>query len=118
MADRYYFVIVKIGGQKPLIERLQKAAPEILLALTKVSNGNMEQAFRSTDGSTFGYLVKTGAFAQTILQALHTSPTDSYTSNIGESPLQGDDAAFVLELGEDIKGDNLFNRAKTWLQRH
>jgi hypothetical protein len=100
-----YLVIVQLIKSSD-IKRISRDAPEIIAMLNQVSHGELEQAFRSGDGTLFGYFAKTS-----------TDPVFLRAEFEKSKSTTNGDAILIIELGEDFKGVG-FSRAWTWLQHH
>jgi hypothetical protein len=117
--EKHFLVHFQIGGQKPTAERLQEVVPYITGALDKISRGNKELAYRSNDGSTFGFMIRSGLSAPSIIRTLESPAKVGYhlTENLDESALNNQDRYFVLEIGE-ARVERGYSRPFTWLTHH
>ncbi len=109
--DSKYLVLIKLGGDGPMLDRIRSAAPFVQSTLSSISRNDMQLAFSSDDGGTFGFLVNTGLNAGQIKSRLENPGTD------GGTELTRDDSVMALEFGEDTSWAG-FTRAGTWLQHH
>ncbi len=100
-----YLIIVQLIKSSDM-QRIAREFPEIVSMLNQVARGELEQAFRSSDGTLFGYFAKTS----TNLVFLRAEFEKSKSTTNG-------DAILIVELGEDFNGVG-FSRAWTWLQHH
>lgn len=100
-----YLFIARLKSDSDL-DRVKQVAPDILQLLTRFSNGEQENVFRSNDGQLFGVFLRT-AINPHIIRAEFEKLTS--TEN-------GDDA-LIIEVGEGRAGIG-FSRAWTWLQHH
>jgi hypothetical protein len=96
--------IVQLAKDSTL-QRLHNDVPKIVEFLSRFSKGEHEQAFRSNDGTLFGFFLKTDS--PHFLEA-------EFDKCAGT---RNGDTFFVFEVGKPI-GANGFGRAWTWLQRH
>jgi hypothetical protein len=100
-----YLGIVQLKSDST-IERIREDVPKILDLFTQLSNGEQEQAFRSSDGLLFGILFKSSRPGP----VMRAEFDRCYGTRDG-------DAFLVFEAGELATGQG-FSRAWTWLQRH
>lgn len=121
-AEKRFLVHIRIGSAAPSRQRLIDACPAVKATIERLSNGNCQLAYTSSDGGTFGYLLKTSKPSAMIRAEIEG--TSNKPPKYGEdepmppsSPLLNDDCILVLEIGEDFAGHG-FSRAWTWLQRH
>lgn len=111
---RHVLVVFHLVDCSP--ERLRDVVPRIQGALTKLSEGPFEQAFRSSNADLVAYGIKTKLAAGQIQAALE-SPGGRFDGT--HPPLEGRDELLVLEIGADYSaGRKGFSRFLTWLQRH
>lgn len=108
--EKHYLVIVKYGGEEPVINRIRESAPQIKQTIERISAGNCKLAFTSEGGDLFGYFVKTKSRAGVIKAAL-----DGETRSTDISSLRNDDSVLVLELGQDFNARG-FSNVWGWLQ--
>lgn len=102
-AARYLVVIqLEKGGS----DRLAEDVPVLMEWLRRLSGGEQEIAFRSTDGTLFGVLLKTA-----------TPPRVIRSQFEGSEASRGNDAILILPIGDGFTGSG-FSRAWTWLQHH
>lgn len=103
--DKKCLLVVQLRKDSTL-ERLASDVPEIVKYVAGFSKGEHEIAFRSTDGMTFGFLLKT----KTPQFLIHEFEKCKGTVD--------GDAAVAVEVGDLIGGSPGMARVWTWLQRH
>jgi hypothetical protein len=100
-----FCIVVQLRPDTDL-KRLSEDFPKILGLFNRLSDGKVEQIFRSSDGTLFGYFLKTA----TLLQFIRAE-FDKLDSTVNG------DAFLIYEVGEQFAGLG-FSRAWTWLQHH
>ncbi len=98
-----YLAVIQFNGDTPIAE-LAKRVPGLQGFIASMSDGEMEQVFRSPEGLTFGMFFKSGLPAGLIRDKL-----DRATAN-GDS--------FLVFGDGDLACCKGFGRPATWLQRH
>lgn len=109
---RRYFIVVRFGGETPIIERLRNSLENMKEVLSRISGGEFELAFRSHDAGCIGFLLKTKLEPQQIMRRLHNGSL----ANTGDSIVSHDEV-LIVEAGEGFGGQN-FGRSLAWLQHH
>ena len=111
-----YLVVIRLKDASPA--RLRKVVPDLLRVLARLSDGHpAEQVFRAATGDLFGYIISSKLNAAQIHAGIE-SPGGSHRAKAEDVVLEGGDAAFVLEVGNDFAAGHGFTRVGTWLQRH
>ena len=100
-----YLIIVQMD-KASTIERLGKDVPNIIAVFQRVSRGELELAFRSSDGTLFGYFVKSST--KPVFLKVEFEKSQATTNK---------DTTLIVELGDQVDGSG-FSRAWTWLQHH
>lgn len=100
---RKYLVVAQFKSDTSLAD-LAGLVPDLQRAISGLCNGEMEQAFRTAEGLTFGILFKSPKPLGIINAVL-----DGATRN--------GDSFLVTEVGEHAVSKG-FGRPLTWLQRH
>ncbi|NMM45973.1 hypothetical protein HH303_15860 [Rhodospirillaceae bacterium KN72] len=103
--DRRYLVVIQLDRSSDL-HRVGQVVPAILGILTNAALSAPEQAFRSSDGQLFGFLLKSRLNSGQIRARFE-----------GDTATNREDGIFIMEAGEDFNGIH-FTRAWTWLQHH
>lgn len=119
-----YLVHFKFGGTEPLIQRLQESVPIIMMMLKKFSLNAPTLVYRSDDGGTFGYLIKSKLPAAVIRSQIDSPGTNDWfklmsgnTESAPPSPTQLKDQILVLEIGDEHADINL-NVISHWLTKN
>jgi hypothetical protein len=107
-----YLIIVRFGPEEPIRTRALKSVPEFVKIIERFAGKELQLAFTSRDGSTFGYLLKTSTPLRIIHRALFGEDNSP-----GTAALLRNDDFFAVEVGAEIDGRG-FSRAWTWLQHH
>ena len=119
--QRRYLVHIRLGGSKPTLERIRETAPGIKSILEQISGGDCQLAYTSHDGSSFGFLLKTGLHATAVVRRLQGPDRDDSWAHPDEpvqgSPLRHEDQVLVIEIAEDFHGVRM-GKAATWLQHN
>jgi len=105
-----FFVLVKLGGNTPIRERIASVAPKIQDQIKKASKDEFQLAFTSDGGDSFGFVLCSTLAARQIMARLKGGDDSGAT-------LLNDDTLLVIELGDDFSGYG-FSKAWTWLQHH
>jgi len=106
MADgqlKRYLAIIQLKADTPLAD-LARRVPGLQRFISELSNGEMEQAFRSPEGHIFGVFFKSKK-----PEAIIRSVLDQATGN--------GDGFLVFEAGS-LAATKMFGRPATWLQHH
>ena len=98
-----YLVIVQFKADTPLSD-LAKRVPGLQGFISQLSNGEMEQVFRSPQGHIFGMFFKSRK-AEGIIRSV----LDNATAN--------GDGFIVIEVAS-LAAAKMFGRPATWLQHH
>lgn len=98
-----YLAIIQFKADTPLTD-LAKRVPGLQRFISDLSNGEMEQAFRSPEGHIFGVF-----FRSRKPEGIIRSVLDQATGN--------GDGFLVLEAGS-LAAAKMFGRPATWLQHH
>jgi|SRR6185312_4274305 len=108
MADepKRFIAIIQMRADSTL-RRLQEDVPEIMKFLDGMSLGEMQQVFRSNDGTLFAFFLR----SSTPAFAVHAEFEKCRGTRDGDSLL-------MFEAGALHTGSAGFSRAWTWLQRH
>ncbi|WP_340110600.1 hypothetical protein [Pikeienuella sp. HZG-20] len=88
------------------VERLREDVPVIIDAIDRISKGEREAFFRSSDGILFGFFLISSREANEVRAAIENS-----------TGFRDGDASLVVEIGDKANGVG-FSRAWTWLQHH
>ena len=97
--------VVQLGASSDR-GRVRDDVPEIIKALSRCADGAPENAFRSSDGMSFGFFLTSD------------QPLGKTRSMIeGSTGFRNSDALLLLEIGPEVAGAG-FSRAWTWLQHH
>ncbi len=110
---RIMFAIFRLGREANIKQRVIESAPKIKSVIESLSRNECQLAFTTSDGSTFGYLLKTSASTQSIRAALFGTSDKS----TGTSPLLSDDNYLIVEVGQDFDSVG-FSRAWNWIGHH
>jgi hypothetical protein len=117
---RNFLIHVRIGQGKPDLSRIKSAASNFQQILKDISE-DLQLAYTSHDGATFGFFIKSKKKADQIRLIIESpGKTDidgRHLTSVTGSPLLNDDSMLVLEIGDDFSGRG-FSRAWTWLQHH
>lgn len=118
--EKHYLVVIRFGGEEPIIRRLQESFPTIERLMNILSDGRFQQAFRSHDGDTFAFALESRHNAQLICSQIHAPGGKDRKGHEWPSlpsPIQTRDKVIVLELG-DNHFDYNNNVLTGWLERN
>lgn len=96
-------VILQLGSSD--IGHIKTVVPDVIETLDRASDCKTEQVFRSSDGTLFGFFMRT-----------HLGPHHIRTKLEGLQTTRNTDHILTIEIGEDFSGGIGFTRAWTWLQ--
>lgn len=118
-ANKRFLIHVRIGGDRFTTQRLQEVAVYVQETLSRISGGDCQLAYTSSDGGTFGFLIATKKHANAILRALESPHEGRHDPEaaIKVSALLGGDMILIVELGDDYAERHL-GKAGTWLHHH
>jgi len=113
-----YLVIVTVSDTR--VQRLQVVVPFVKDVLTRIASKGVpvEQLFRSMDGGTFAYLIRSAKKAGQIVAAIESPGSGLPAADQGaieSPPLDGKDRVCAIEIGDDFSGPGL-GRCLAWLQ--
>ena len=103
--ERRYLIVIQLDKSSDM-QRLARDVPVIQETLGGVTKAALLLAFRSSDGTLFGFLVKTATLDHFIRAEFEKCKS---TTN--------KDSFLIIEFGEKFNGIG-FSRAWTWLQHH
>ena len=106
MEDRKFLVSIQLDRSSDPT-RISNDVPAIVSMLSGFSSKNPEVAFRSSDGQTFGFFIKTSKPATMIRGEFQNLMNTS-----------GKDAFFIFEVGGECASTEGYTRAATWFQRN
>lgn len=104
-----YFVVIRYGGDEPIINRIRECAAEVKETIERVSSGRNQLVFTSQSGDCFGYLLQ----SELPMGAI-TAKLNGETHSDEPSPLRIEDRTFIIEVGEQYGGRG-FSKAWNWL---
>ena len=118
-----YLVHFKFCGTEPLLDRLKESVPIIMMMLKRFSEHAPVQIYRSDDGGTFGFLIKSKLPARAIRSQIESPGTNDWweiregNAESIPSPTQLRDQLLVLEIGDEHADLNL-NMISHWIQKN